>query len=492
MGLQSKGDLAKMGLMRRLFGTDGVRGTANVEPVTAETAMKLGRAAAHIFKKRAGRHRIVIGKDTRLSGYMLESALTSGICSMGVDVLLVGPLPTPAIAFITKSLRADAGVTLSASHNPFQDNGIKFFSGEGFKLPDGMEKQIENLIFSGEIDAIRPTAREVGKAYRIDDAAGRYIEFVKNTIPKGMDFQGLKVAVDCANGAAYKVAPAALRELGAEVIALADEPNGMNINLNCGSTHPDLIQRAVVEHKAHVGIAHDGDADRAIFADEQGHVIDGDQIMAACALALQQEGRLKGNTVTTTVMSNLGLDRAMTQAGIKMIRTSVGDRYVLERMIQEGCNFGGEQSGHIIFLDYNTTGDGLITALQVLSLMKKKGQTLSELVSCITLLPQVLVNVKVRERRDLATIPGYAQCLSQVEKRLQGSGRVLVRYSGTESAVRIMIEGDDQQEITRMAQELADPIRLAIGFGGDPIPGKDGRGQELSRAKTSEASSQSS
>ena len=483
-----------MGLMRRLFGTDGVRGIANVEPVTAETAMKLGRAAAYIFKKRAGRHRIVIGKDTRLSGYMLECALTSGICSMGVDVLLVGPLPTPAIAFITKSLRADAGVTLSASHNPFQDNGIKFFSGEGFKLPDDVEEQIEDLIFSGAIDSIRPTAREVGKAFRIDDAAGRYIEFVKNTIPKGMDFQGLKVVVDCANGAAYKVAPAVLRELGAEVIALADEPNGMNINLNCGSTHPELIQRAVMEHQAHVGIAHDGDADRAIFANEHGHVVDGDQIMAACALALQQEGRLKGNAITTTVMSNLGLERAMTHAGIKLIRTPVGDRYVLERMLKEGCNFGGEQSGHIIFLDYNTTGDGLITALQVLSLMKRTGKTLSELASCMILLPQVLVNVKVRERRDLATIPGYVQCLSQVEKRLKGSGRVLIRYSGTESAVRIMIEGEDRQEITQMAQELAQPIHQAIGLDGIATSPEDshGRMQEVDGGNTNEVSSQSS
>jgi phosphoglucosamine mutase len=449
--------------------------------MTAETAMKLGRAAAYIFKKRAGRHRIVIGKDTRLSGYMLECALTSGICSMGVDVLLVGPLPTPAIAFITKSLRADAGVTLSASHNPFQDNGIKFFSGEGFKLPDEVEEQIEDLIFSGAIDSIRPTATEVGKAFRIDDAAGRYIEFVKNTIPKGMDFQGFKVMVDCANGAAYKVAPAVLRELGAEVITLADEPNGTNINLNCGSTHPELIQKAVIEHQAHVGIAHDGDADRAIFADERGNVVDGDQIMAACALDLQQEGRLKGNVIVTTVMSNLGLERAMANAGIKVIRTPVGDRYVLERMIKEDCNFGGEQSGHIIFLDYNTTGDGLITVLQVLALMKKTGRTLSDLAACVTLLPQVLVNVKVRERRELATLPGYTQCLSRVEKRLKGSGRVLIRYSGTESAVRIMIEGEDRQEITRMAQELAQPICQAIGLGGQPTLSEGGHGQTQSQ-----------
>jgi phosphoglucosamine mutase len=450
--------------MRRLFGTDGVRGTANVEPVTAETAMKLGRAAAHIFKKRSGRHRIVIGKDTRLSGYMLECALTSGICSMGVDVLLIGPMPTPGIAFITKSLRADAGVTLSASHNPFQDNGIKFFSGDGLKLPDETEAQIEQLIFSGAIDTIRPTAMEVGKAYRIDDAAGRYIEFAKNTIPKGMDFQGLKVVVDCANGAAYKVAPDALRELGAEVIALADEPNGMNINLNCGSTHPELIQKAVVEHHAHIGIAHDGDADRAIFVSDRGTVINGDQIMAACALALREEGQLKSNAIITTVMSNLGLERAMTHAGVKVIRTPVGDRYVLERMLKEGCNFGGEQSGHIIFLDYHTTGDGLISALQVLSLMKKKGQTLSELTSCMTVFPQVLLNVKVKERCELDTIPGYAKSLSNIEEKLQRSGRVLVRFSGTEPTVRIMIEGEDEKEIAQLAEELAEPIRKSIGL----------------------------
>lgn len=452
-----------MAFMRKLFGTDGVRGVANVEPVTAETAMKLGRAAAYIFKKRAGRHRIVIGKDTRLSGYMLESALTSGICSMGVDVLLVGPLPTPAIAFITKSLRADAGVVLSASHNPFQDNGIKFFSGDGFKLPDAMEEQMEDLIFSGQIDAIRPTATEVGKAYRIDDAAGRYIEFVKNTVPRGMDFQGLKVVVDCANGAAYKVAPVVLRELGAEVITLGDKPNGVNINLNCGSTHPELIQRAVVEHRAHVGIAHDGDADRAVFADEQGNLVNGDQIMAVCALTLQQEGRLKGEAIATTVMSNLGLERAMTKSGIKVFRSPVGDRYVLEQMLKEGLNFGGEQSGHIIFLDYNTTGDGLITALFVLSLMKKAGRNLSELASCVILLPQVLLNVKVREKRDLQTVPGYARCLTEIQKRLQGTGRVLVRYSGTETAVRIMIEGEDREEITQLAETLAEPIRSCIG-----------------------------
>lgn len=449
--------------MRRLFGTDGVRGTANVEPMTAEMAMKIGRAAAYVFKKREGRHRIVIGKDTRLSGYMLESALTSGICSMGVDVLLVGPLPTPAISFITKSLRADAGVTLSASHNSFEDNGIKFFSADGFKLPDDVETQIEEMIFSGAIDDIRPTAKEVGKAFRIDDATGRYIEFAKNSIPKGMDFQGLKVVVDCANGAAYKVTPDVLRELGAEVIALSDRPNGVNINLDCGSTYPEALQKAVLEHQAHIGIAHDGDADRAIFADERGDLVNGDQVMGACALSMKQEGRLKGDALVATVMSNVGLELTMKQAGIRLIRTPVGDRYVLERMLKEGYNLGGEQSGHVIFLDYNTTGDGLITALQVLCLMKKTGKRLSELAAGIPMLPQVLINVRVKEKKDLSSLPGYSNRLSDVQEKLKDAGRVLIRYSGTEPLARIMMEGQDLREIEGMALELADIIRRQIG-----------------------------
>lgn len=454
--------------MRKLFGTDGVRGTANVEPITAETAMKLGRAIAHLFKKRSGRHRIVIGKDTRLSGYMLECALTSGICSMGVDVLLVGPLPTPAIAFITKSLRADAGVTLSASHNSFEDNGIKFFSGDGFKLPDEMERQIEDLIFSGAIDGIRPVAKAIGKAHRIDDAAGRYMEFSKNTIPKGVDFQGLRVVVDCANGAAYRVSPAVLRELGAEVIAIADRPNGTNINQNCGSLYPDLLCQAVLEHQAAVGIAHDGDADRVIFVSEKGHVVEGDQILAACALAMKKENQLRGGAVVTTVMSNLGLDQTLALEDIRVHRTAVGDRNVLEQMLREKCNLGGEQSGHIIFLDYNTTGDGLITALQVLCLMKRQGLRLSELVEGIQLFPQVLVNVQVLEKKDLDSLPGYRELLTRAEQRLEKNGRVFVRYSGTEPKVRIMVEGRNSQEIQSIADELATLIRREIGAGDGP------------------------
>ena len=360
--------------MRKLFGTDGVRGIANLEPMTSETAMQLGRAAAHLFKRRAGRHQIVIGKDTRVSGYMLESALTSGICSMGVDVLLVGPLPTPAIAFLARSLRADAGVMISASHNPYQDNGIKFFSNDGFKLPDEMELRIEELIVSNEIAHLRPTADEIGKAFRIDDAEGRYIEFVKRSLPRDLDFQGIKLVVDCANGAAYKVAPTVLRELGAKVEVIGNKPDGMNINAGCGAVHPSLLQQAVKEHRAHLGVALDGDADRAIFVCEHGTVIDGDHIMAALGLDLHRQGLLAKQTVVGTVMSNFGLELAMTRAGITLVRTAVGDRYLLERMLADGYNFGGEQSGHFIFLDHNTTGDGLISALQVLSLMKRTGK----------------------------------------------------------------------------------------------------------------------
>ena len=430
--------------------------------MTGEMAMKLGRTAAYLFKKNAGRHRIVIGKDTRLSGYMLESALTSGICSMGVDVLLLGPLPTPAVAFITRSLRADAGVMISASHNPYQDNGIKFFSNEGFKLPDDMEERIEQLIDSGEIDSIRPTAQEIGKAFRIDDAEGRYIEFAKNTLPKGMDFQGIKVAVDCANGAAYKVVPAVFRELGAQVTTLGDDPNGININLDSGALHPERLCRMVVEAGADLGVAHDGDADRAVFVSEKGEVIDGDRILAAMALSLARENRLRGGSLVTTVMSNGGLEVALRPAGIGVKRTPVGDRYVLEEMLKEGCNLGGEPSGHIIFLDHNTTGDGPITALQVVSLMQRSGKRLSELSNCMVTLPQILLNVPVRARKDIQLIPGLAERVQHMERALNGVGRVLIRYSGTEPLLRIMVEGNDEKTIQTMAQELAEMVKREI------------------------------
>ncbi|MCS6297350.1 MAG: phosphoglucosamine mutase [Nitrospira sp.] len=449
--------------MRKLFGTDGVRGVANLEPMTSEIAMQLGRAAAHIFMRRAGRHQVVIGKDTRLSGYMLESALTSGICSMGVDVLLVGPLPTPAIAFLTRSLRADAGVVISASHNPYQDNGIKFFSNEGFKLPDELEARIEQLIISDEIKHLRPTADAIGKAYRIGDAEGRYIEFVKRSLPRDLDFQGIKLVVDCANGAAYKVAPMVLRELGADIEVIANTPDGMNINDHCGAVHPERLQEAVRRHGAHIGIALDGDADRAIFVCEQGNIVDGDHVMAALGLDLHGQGRLASQTVVGTVMSNFGLELAMKKAGIQLMRTPVGDRYLMERMLADGYNFGGEQSGHFIFLDHNTTGDGLISALQILSLMKRTGKPLSELAKAMTAVPQILLNVKVKHKPDLNQIPDIQQAIKTAEATLNGSGRVLVRYSGTEALLRIMVEGERDSTIREVADHLADIVRARIG-----------------------------
>ena len=430
--------------MRKLFGTDGVRGVANQDPMSSEMALRIGRAAAHVFRDSSRRHRIVIGKDTRLSGYMIESALTSGLCSMGVDVLLVGPVPTPGIAFLTRSLRADAGVVISASHNPYEDNGIKFFGRDGFKLPDDVEKKMEDLIFSGAIDSIRPTAAEIGKAFRIDDAIGRYNEFVKSSIPRGMDLSGLRIVVDSANGAAYKIGPRILIELGADVISLYDQPDGMNINQGCGSLYPEVVSHAVVANNAQIGIAFDGDADRVMMCDEKGAVVDGDKVMAICALQMMKEGRLKQKTLVATVMSNLGLELAMQNAGGKLVRAAVGDRYVMEKMLEGGYNLGGEQSGHVIFLDHNTTGDGLISALQILVIMKQTGRPLSDLASCMKTYPQTLVNVNVKERRDLALIPEVAQRMAEVEKKLGRNGRLIVRYSGTEPKVRVMIEGEDQ------------------------------------------------
>jgi phosphoglucosamine mutase len=449
--------------MKKLFGTDGIRGIANIEPMTIETTLKVARAAAHIFKRdKNRRHRIVIGKDTRLSGYMLETAICAGTCSMGVDVLLLGPFPTPGIAFITSNMRADAGVVISASHNPFQDNGIKFFAPSGYKLPDEVEKEIERLIFSNEIDSIRPTAQEVGKAYKVDDAAGRYIVHLKNSVPKGIDFEGLKIVLDCANGAAYKVAPRVFTEMGADVITMGVKPDGENINKNCGSLHPEGLSQAVKENGAHIGVALDGDADRAIFTDEYGNVVDGDKIMALCALDMHAERKLKKDTLVATVMSNMGLDIAMKKAGIKVIKTAVGDRYVVEEMVKGGFNLGGEQSGHMVFHDYSTTGDGTLTALQTISVMKKTGKPLSELASCMTTLPQVLLNVKVKQRRDLNDYPIISSMISRVEQDLGDKGRVLVRFSGTEPLARVMIEGEDKQRITVMAQEIADSIERAL------------------------------
>jgi phosphoglucosamine mutase len=450
---------------KQLFGTDGVRGIANMHPMTTEIAMQLGRAAAYVFKHDDRRSRIVIGKDTRLSGYMIENALAAGVCSMGVDVLLVGPLPTPGIAFITASMRADAGVVISASHNPYQDNGIKFFARDGFKLPDELELQIEELIFSERIDSLRPTAEEVGKAFRVDDAIGRYIVFLKNTFPRELDLVGLKIVLDCAHGAAYRVAPAVLEELGAEVFAYGVDPDGTNINSGCGSTHPEVIAAAVREHGADLGIALDGDADRCIFVDEHGNEVDGDHIMAICSIDMLKRDALPHRTVVATVMSNMGLDIALRQAGGKIVKTNVGDRYVVEEMRRNGYRFGGEQSGHLVFLDHNTTGDGMLSALQILSILQKSGKPLSELASVMTALPQILVNVRVRERLSVKEMPEVEKIIADVENRLGDSGRVLIRYSGTEPLMRIMLEGRDQSEITDMANEIALVVKSLIGEG---------------------------
>lgn len=449
--------------MRKLFGTDGIRGVANREPMTPETMVKVGRAAAHLLRGSTERPAIVIGKDTRLTGYMLETALTAGITSMGVDVLLVGPLPTPGIAFITRSLRADAGVVISASHNPYEDNGIKFFSGDGLKLPDAMEEKIEELIFSGEVDGIRAAPREIGKAYRINDAVGRYIEFAKNTFPKGMTLKGMRVAVDCANGAAYKVSPTVLKELNADVVPLNVQPDGTNINKGCGSLHPEALRRAVVKHKAHIGFAHDGDADRVLLVDERGELVDGDHILALCALDLKREGRLHEDTIVATVMSNIGLEVAMQEAGIRVVRTAVGDRYVLEEMLAKRYTLGGEQSGHIIFLEHNTTGDGIVTALQVLASMRRHGKRLSELSACMTSYPQVLINVQVRRGSTVEDFPRVKQVIRSAEARLGRTGRVLVRPSGTEPVARVMVEGEDHQSVQRLAQEIALVIEEEMG-----------------------------
>ena len=453
-----------MSIHRKLFGTDGVRGVANQEPITSETALRLGRALAYVFRNNSGRHRrILIGKDTRLSGYMLETALESGICSMGVDVWLVGPLPTPAIAFLTRSMRADAGVVISASHNPFQDNGIKFFSREGFKLEDETERRIEDLVFDdGEIASHRAGADDIGKATRIDDALGRYLVFLKNCLPRTTVFDGLKVAIDCANGAAYKVGPDLLEELGADVIPVAVEPDGKNINLNCGAVHLDLIRETVLREHANVGIALDGDGDRVMLIDERGGVFDGDDIMALLGRKLSAEGKLAGNAVVATVMSNFGLEVALRDAGVRLVRTEVGDPAVAREMRQNSYNLGGEQSGHVIFMDHSTTGDGLISALMVLAMLAESGRPLSEL-RAMRRVPQVLENVRVRERLPLTEMPEVLRIIADAESRLAGTGRLLVRYSGTEMLARVMVEGEDATQIKTIASEIANAIRKSAG-----------------------------
>jgi phosphoglucosamine mutase len=471
---------------RQIFGTDGVRGVANQEPMTPETSLKLGRAISLVLhdsvaeprdgarhskppssRIRSGdaqhRYKILIGKDTRLSGYMLETALASGICSRGADVLLVGPMPTPGVAFLTRSMRADAGVVISASHNPYQDNGIKFFSWDGFKLPDEVEARMEEMILNGETEADPPTASRIGKAVRIPDAVGRYVVFLKTTFPRHLTLEGLRVVVDCGHGAAYRVVPEVLTELGAQVIPIGVQPDGENINRSCGALHPEAARDVLLHERADFAVSLDGDADRAVFVDETGDILDGDQILAICAKDMLDKGTLKGRAVVATVMSNLGLELALKSLDIRLLRTEVGDRYVVERMLQDGYNLGGEQSGHILFLDHNTTGDGAITCLQVLALMVEKGKRLSELKGAMTRLPQVLVNVRVREKKDFEAMPNVSRKIRLVEAALDGRGRTLVRYSGTEMLARIMLEGEDGKQIDTMAKEIAEEIRAEIG-----------------------------
>lgn len=451
---------------KRLFGTDGIRGIANCDPMTPEMSLKLGKALTYILKMEktdSKRPRIVIGKDTRLSGYMFEQAMSAGIISMGADVLLVGPLPTPAISFLTVSMRADAGVVISASHNPFVDNGIKFFDRFGFKLPDKKELEIEELVLSDRINRLNVPPSDIGKAWRLDDAQGRYVVFVKNTFPKDLTLEGLKIILDCANGAAYKVSPIVFQELGAEVITIGVRPDGKNINTDCGSINPELLKRKVKDTGADLGIALDGDADRVIFCDEKGDEVDGDIVIAITADEMIRNNKLQKNTVVTTIMSNMSLETFIREKGGIVIRTPVGDRYVVEEMRIRGCNFGGEKSGHMIFLDHTTTGDGTLAALQLLAVMKRKEKKLSELAKIIELYPQVLLNVKVREKKPFQDIPQLEDLLLLSEQRLKERGRINLRYSGTESLARIMVEGENEALVYEVAEEIAYKIQQAIG-----------------------------
>ncbi len=447
---------------QKIFGTDGVRGRANQLPMTVEIALALGRAAGKIFREN-GSHRVVIGKDTRLSCYMFENALISGLCSMGVNTLMLGPFPTPGVAFITRAYRADAGIVISASHNSFEDNGIKFFSAEGFKLPDELEKTMEDLVEKGDFTDALPNSNQIGRNAKVRDADGRYIEFVKATFPKLRSLQGLRIALDCANGAAYKVAPLIFSELDAEVHTYGNQPNGLNINLDCGSLHPEQVQKAVIDHHAHVGIALDGDGDRVILVDENAQLVDGDQILGILAKDLARKGQLKNNRVVATVMSNFGFLESMREAGIETTLSKVGDRYVIQEMLKTGSILGGEQSGHIICLEHNTTGDALIAALQVLAIMTERDLPLSELAKEIEKYPQELVNVPVKEKKELKELDLVQNVIHDVEKKLNQQGRVLVRYSGTENICRVMVEGKDKKLVDTSVSAIADVIREEIG-----------------------------
>ena len=449
--------------MGKLFGTDGIRGEANRYPMDAAIAFSVGQAVANLFRKTGHRTRVVIGKDTRISGYMLESSLEAGVSSMGGISYLVRVLPTPGIAFIAQSMRADAGIVISASHNPYQDNGIKIFSGSGFKLSDEQEETIENLILSGKLPEMVPEAKEMGRAYRMEDAPGRYIVFLKNTFPRDLSMEGMKVVIDAANGATYRVCPAAFTELGASVDVIHNNPDGLNINDNCGSQYTQNLEKRVVETGATIGLAFDGDGDRLIAVDEKGHTITGDQILIICAKALKDQGRLKNDLLVSTVMSNLGLTFACKKYGFKHHATKVGDRYVLEDMLRLGAVIGGEESGHMIFLDHHTTGDGIITALQLIAAMIRENRPLSELARMMEVFPQKLINVPVKSKPDISTVPQVVAAIKQTEAELGDRGRVLVRYSGTQNACRVMVEGPTDDLTQKYCKQIADAVKVALG-----------------------------
>jgi phosphoglucosamine mutase len=440
-------------MTRKLFGTDGIRGSANIHPMTSEVALKVGMAAGKLFTNGSYRHRVVIGKDTRLSGYMIESALVSGFTAVGMDVFQLGPMPTPAVAMLTRSLRADLGVMISASHNPFADNGIKLFGPEGYKLSDEKEAEIEELMVGDMAELLAPPEK-IGRATRIDSARERYIEFAKRTLPKNLRFDGIRAVIDCANGAAYKVAPEALWELGAEVVKLGVDPDGLNINKDCGSTAPDDLARKVNEVRADIGIALDGDADRVLITDERGRVIDGDQLMAVIAETWLERGRLAGGGIVATVMSNLGLERYLEGLGLGLVRTPVGDRYVVEHMRQHGYNVGGEQSGHIVLSDFSTTGDGLVTALQILAVVAQSGKPVSEICSRFEALPQVLKNVRYKNGRQPLDNVAVRRAIDSGNSRLGKSGRLVIRPSGTEPVIRVMGEGDDERLVNTVVSDI--------------------------------------
>lgn len=441
-----------------LFGTDGVRGTANKYPMTPDLALKIGIAAGRVLKRGSHRHTVVIGKDTRISGYIFEPALTAGFISMGIDVTLVGPMPTPAVAMLTKSLRADLGVMISASHNPYQDNGIKLFGSDGYKLSDHTESQIESLIIC-DLENSLAEPENIGRARRLEDADGRYIEFAKNTFPKGLRLDGLKVVIDCANGAAYKTAPQVLWELGAEIICIGNGPDGLNINSGCGSTDTSLMQKTVIESGADLGIALDGDADRVLLSDESGNLVDGDQLLAVIARSLMEEGQLQGGGMVATVMSNLGLENYIKGLGLNFIRTNIGDRHVIQAMLSEGMNLGGEQSGHIILSDYNSTGDGIVASLRVLSTLLNANKPISQLCACFEAWPQKLVNVSYTGKNPLAD-KVIQEKISKQKDRLSGSSRLLIRESGTEPVIRIMVESDNTKLLDEVIDELVDVISV--------------------------------